>query len=85
MFAVALHRQLLEVSGEPFQVLLVRQNRNGLRAKKITVPDCKETHYNRQVALEWRSAKVLIHFPEPVEHGAEIVRANSNHCRQANR
>ena len=39
MLAVALHRELLEVGGEPLQVLVVGQHRDGLGAEEVGVPD----------------------------------------------
>src|ERR1700738_2882544 len=51
VFAVALHRQLLQVGGKSLEVLLVRQDRNGFRAEEVVVPHCEETHQHRKVAL----------------------------------
>src|SRR5271157_368822 len=39
VLAIAFHGQLLEICREPFQVLLVGQDRRGLRAEKVVVPD----------------------------------------------
>ena len=39
VLAVALHGQLLQVSREPFKILLVRQHRNCLSAEEIVVPE----------------------------------------------
>src|ERR1700719_4220248 len=44
VFAVALHGQLLEISGKSFQVLFVGQYRNRFRAKEVAVPDTQEPH-----------------------------------------
>ena len=52
MLAVALHRQLLKVGGKALQVLFVGQDRHGLRAQKVVIPDGKEAHQHRQVILE---------------------------------
>ncbi len=38
MLAVALHRQLLQVSREALEILLVRQNGDGFSAEEIGVP-----------------------------------------------
>ena len=38
MLAVALHRELLEVGGEAFQVLVVGQDGDGLRAVEVVIP-----------------------------------------------
>src|SRR5258708_26000914 len=61
VLAVALHRQLLEISREPLQVLIVRQHRNRFRAQKIVVPDREESHEDRQVSFERRGAEMLVH------------------------
>jgi len=50
VFAVALHRQLLEIGRETLQVRLVGQHRDGLRAEEVVVPDAKKAHEYRQVA-----------------------------------
>ena len=39
MFAVAFHRQLLQVGWEALEVLLIGQDGNGLRVEEIGVPD----------------------------------------------
>ena len=85
MFAVALHRQLLQIGRESLQVLLVRQHRDGLGAEEIVVPDGQQAHEHRQVALERRGAEVLVHLVEAVQHGAEIVRADGQHRRETDR
>src|SRR5262249_13158104 len=41
VFAVALHRQLLEISRESLQVLLVRKDRYCRGTKEVVVPDSK--------------------------------------------
>ena len=39
VFAIALHCQLLEISRESLQVLLVRKDGYGRRAEKVVVPN----------------------------------------------
>src|SRR5262245_11530686 len=39
MLAVTLHRQLLEIGGEPLQILLVWEDPNGLGTKEVIVPN----------------------------------------------
>src|SRR5262245_29173206 len=58
VFAVALHRQLLEIGGEALEVLLVRQHRHGLGAEEVAIPHRQQAHEHRQVARERSSAKV---------------------------
>src|SRR5437879_4117093 len=83
VLAVALHRQLLQVSGKPFQILLIGQYRHGLRSKEIAVPDRQKTHKHREILFEGGGAEVLVHAVETTEHGVKIVRANGNHRREA--
>ena len=85
MFAVALHRQLLQIGRESLQVLLVGQHGDRLRAEEIVVPEREKTHEHRQVAFERGGAEVLVHLVEAVEHGAEIIRADGQHRRKADR
>src|SRR5689334_16453863 len=85
VLAVALHRQLLEICREPFQILFVRQHRCRLRAKEIVVPDGEQSHQDRQVALERRGAKMLVNFMEAAEHGAKVVRTDGKHRRESDR
>src|SRR6266478_9241609 len=72
VFAVALHRQLLQISWEPFQILLIGQYRNGLRSKEIAVPDHQKAHKHRQVSFEGSSAEVLVHLMQATQHGVKI-------------
>ena len=53
VLAVRLHHELLEVRGEPRQVLLVREHGMGLGAEEVAVPDAQETH---EAAAGWRRA-----------------------------
>src|ERR1700733_3643775 len=64
VLAIALHGQLLEIGGEALQILLVGKHCNRLRIKKRVVPEGKQTHYNRQVAVEWRGAEMFVHGVE---------------------
>src|SRR5262245_58268869 len=52
VFAVALHGQLLEVCGKPFQILLVRKYSNRLRTEEVVVPNRQKTHQDRQISFE---------------------------------
>ena len=83
MLAVALHGELLEIGGEALEILLVGQHGHGLGAEEIVVPDGEQAHQHRQVALEGRGAEVLVHLMEAVQHGAEIVRPDGEHGREA--
>ena len=85
MLAVALHRQLLQIGREALQVLVVRQHGDRLGAEEVGVPDAEQPHQHRQVPLERGGAEVLVHLVEAVEHGAEVVRADGEHGREADR
>src|SRR5713101_8599208 len=76
MLAIAFHRQLLEVGWKPLKVLLVGQDRHGLRPKEIAVPDAEKTHEHRKVLLEGSRAEVFVHLVQSAQHGAKIVRAD---------
>ena len=83
MLAVTLHGELLEIGGKALQILLVGQHGDGLGAEEVVVPDAKQTHQHRQIALERRGAEMLVHLMEAAQHGAEIVRADGQHRRKA--
>ena len=83
--AVRLHRQLLEVRGEPFQVLVVRQDGDGLALEEVRVPDREQAQDDRQVPLERRRSEVLVDRVEAGEHPAEVFRADGDHRREADR
>src|SRR5215831_12857773 len=73
MLAITLHRQLLQISGKSLEILLVRQNSDGMGAEEIVVPHADETHEHREILSKWRILEMLIHLMEPVQHVAEIV------------
>src|ERR1700739_1509770 len=66
VLSVALHGQLLQVGWESLEVLIVRQHRNRLSAKKIVVPDAEKPCENRKILLEGRGAEMLIHLVKAV-------------------
>src|SRR5262245_52023166 len=82
MFAVAFHRQLLEVSRKAFEILLIGQHRHGLRAEEVVVPDGQEAHEHRQIALKGRGAEMFVHLMETTEHGAKVIRTDGKHRRE---
>src|SRR4029077_1291596 len=83
VLAVALHGELLEIGRKALEVLLIRQYSDRLSAEEVVVPDAEQTHQYRQGALEWRRAEIVVHLMEAAEHGAEIVRTESHHGREA--
>ena len=82
---VALHLQLLEVRRQVGEVLAVRQDRDGLGAEEIVVPDADQPQEHRQVLLDRRGPEVLVHRVEAGEHLAERVGADRDHQRQPDR
>src|SRR5215468_7730688 len=83
MLAVAFHGQLLQISRKALEILLIGQNRHGLCAEEVVIPDGQEAHEHRQVALKWRGAEMFVHLMEAIQHGAEVIRADSKHGRKA--
>ena len=83
MLAVALHGELLEVGGEAFQVLVVGQDGDGLRAVEVVIPQGQEAVEDGDVLLKGRGAEVLVHRMESGEHFAEVVRAEGDHVGEA--
>src|SRR6266542_3140596 len=83
MFAVALHRQLLQISRKALEILLIGQDRHGLCAEEIVVPHAQEAHEHRQVALEGSGSEMLVHLVKAVQHGAEVIRPYGKHRREA--
>src|SRR6476646_5340757 len=72
MLAVTLHRQLLEISRETFEILLIGQNCRGLRTEKIAVPDCQKPHQRWQILTKRRGSEMLIHLLKALQHGVEV-------------
>src|SRR5262249_5660722 len=79
MLAIALHCQLLEISGESLQILFIGKDRNGLCTKEIVVPDSQQPHKNRQVALKGSCTEVLVHLVETIQHAAKVIWADRYH------
>src|SRR5262245_46680274 len=67
VLAVALHRQLLQISRESLKVLVVWKDRDGLGAEEVGVPDAEQTHDHGKIAFERRGPEVLIQLMEAVE------------------
>src|SRR6266849_7070338 len=85
MLAIRLHRELLQISRKPLEILIVGEDADGLRTKKIVVPDSEQTHQNGQVPVERRGAKMFVYRVEAGEHRAEVVLANRDHRRETDR
>src|SRR5664279_5113597 len=85
VLTVALHRQLLEVRREALQVLLIGKYSDGLGIEEVVVPKAQKPHDHWQVAFERGRAEMLVHLVKAVEHGSEMIRADGDHGRKANR
>src|SRR5262249_15477680 len=82
VFAVTLHRELLEISWKTLEVLVVGQYGNRLGAEEVAVPDAEQPHQHWHVALKRRRAEMLVHLMEAGEHVAEIIRPDGDHGRE---
>src|SRR5262249_17905631 len=85
MLAVAFHGQLLQISRKALEILLIGKNRHGLCAEEVVVPKRQESHQHRQVALKRSGAEMFVHLMEAIQNGAEVIRADRNHRRKADR
>src|SRR6516165_3042606 len=83
MLAVAFHRQLLQISRKALEILLIGQHRHGLRTEEVVVPDGQEAHEHRQVVLKGSCAEMFVHLMEAIQHSAEVIRPDGNHCRES--
>jgi len=79
VLAIAFHGELLQVSREALEVLLVGQHGDSLGVEEVVVPDGEQAHEHGQVLLEGRGAEVLVDGMEASEQLAEIVGADSEH------
>src|SRR5262249_14540302 len=82
MFTIAFHGQLLQISRKALEVLLIGQHGHGLRTEEVVVPNGQEAHEHWQIALEGRGAEMFVHLMETIQHGAEVIRADSKHGRE---
>ncbi len=83
--AIALHIALLEVRWEVHQVLIVRQNGMRLGVEEVVVPDAQQPHHHGQILREGRGAEVFIHGMGAAQQGFEVVHAQVERNRKADR
>ena len=81
-FAVALHGELLQVGGEPVQVLVERRHEVRLGAKEVAVPDAQQATKDRDVLLQGSLSEVLVHGVGTGQELMEVVEANVEGDRQ---
>src|SRR5476649_1427801 len=61
VLAVGFHGELLQIGREALEVLLVRQNGNGLGVEEVGVPDCEKSEKCGKVLRDGCGAEVNIH------------------------
>ena len=60
-FAVTFHVELLQVSRQRAQVVVVWQDGVGVHTKEVNVPDTQQSHNDGHVVFERGRAEMLIH------------------------
>ena len=83
--AVAFHLELLQEGREVLERLVIRQYSMGRCTQEVGVPDADERHDDRQIALEWHRAEMLVHALSAVQHFVKGMRSDRNHQRQTDR
>src|SRR5258708_40210345 len=83
MLAIAFHIELLEVSAQAVEILVIRQDRPGLRAEEVIVPDAQQGQDHRQITLEGRGTEMLVHLVEARQHLIELFWSHPDHHRDA--
>ena len=76
--AVGLHGQLLQVSREAVQVLVVRQHGVGSNLEEVAVPDVQHAEQHHDVLLERGVGEVLVDLVEAVQELLETGRAEDH-------
>ncbi|MNV65086.1 hypothetical protein D3C71_1577620 [compost metagenome] len=84
--AVAFHHQLLDIGGEPAQVVIVGQNCNGSRTQEVVVPHGHQSKQRGEIAFQRRRQKMRVHVMEPGQHLAKCGWTDGRqhgqpHCR----
>ena len=85
ILTVGLHIALLEVRRETVHILVIRQNRLSFRTKEIVVPDANQRQQYRQVFLGRRGGEMLVHRVCARKQFNEVIKADGENNRQANR
>ena len=83
--AVRFHVELLQMRGEAREALVVGQHRMGAEIPDVAVPDAEQPHDHRHVLGERRVAEMLVHRARAGEEAAEILAADGDGERQADR
>jgi hypothetical protein len=56
---------LLKISRKSLEILLIRQDRDGLSAEKVVIPEREEAHEHRKVAPKGSGPIVFVHLVKP--------------------
>lgn len=59
--AIAFHVLLAQIGWQTVQVLVIREYGMGVNIKEVVIPNTQSRQNNRDIFLEGRVAKVLIH------------------------
>ncbi len=82
--AVALHIGLLQIGGQMFQMLGIGYNRMTGSIEKVDVPDPHKPHQHRQVLIQRRASKVLVHAMGTRQQRLKVIHANGQRNGQTN-
>ena len=64
-FPVTLHVALLQIGGQIFEVLIVRENRVGFGREKVVVPNAEEPHDDGDILIQGCRTEMLIRLVSP--------------------
>ena len=81
--AVRLHRQLLQVGGEPRQPLAVGEHGVRLGAEEVDIPEVQQSLDDGQALIKGCLEEVLVHGAKPRQHLGEGVLPDRDHQREA--
>ncbi len=76
--AVRLHVTLLEIVGKLVEILVIREERLGLGAIEVVVPDAEKSQDHGQVLLELGLGKVLVHGVGAGKEVLEVVKPDAD-------
>ena len=74
-FAVALHIQLLQISRQITQILVIWHNRVALESEKVVIPNAQQRQNNRNIMFQIRLGKMAVHGEGAFQHPFKIVHA----------
>ncbi len=83
--AVRFHVELLQIGRKTRQALVIGQDGAGGVAQNIAMVEAEKAEQHRHVFAQRRGLEMLVHGMGAIEELAEIVRADGDHQRQADR